>query len=63
MVRINKRMIEITAIKIYGRNHELYCNKVLGLRTARNAGDKEIVNNTVLGKLRRENIGFTIITD
>lgn len=63
MAITNKRMIEITAIKDYGRNHELYCSQVLGLRKARNVGDKETINNTVLGNLRRENISFTIITD
>lgn len=48
----NKTKITITWIKDYGRNHDMFCNKVLGLRTARRAGDSEIVNHSVLGRLR-----------
>lgn len=38
-------------IQDHGRAHDLYCDKVLWLRKARRVGDKENVNNTVLGKL------------
>ena len=49
----NKRTIEITEIKNYGRFHDQYCNTVLMLRTARNVGDKEVVNNFVYSVLKR----------
>ena len=48
----NKTKIKITQIKDYGRNHNLYCDQILGLRCARKVGDIEVVNNTVLGKLK-----------
>lgn len=49
----NKKTIRITYIKNYGRNHEMYCDKILMLRTARQVGDKETVNHYVLGILRQ----------
>ena len=51
----NKTKITITWIKDQGRNHEIYCDKILMLRSARRAGDSEIVNNYVLGRLRANN--------
>lgn len=50
---MNKKTIRITAITDHGRNHELYCSKVLMLRNARRIGDVETVNNYVLSVLRR----------
>ncbi len=50
----NKTRIKITHIKNHGRFHEQFCDKVLGLRYARNVGDDEVVNNTVLGILNRQ---------
>lgn len=51
MARVNKRTIRITRIENMGRNHELWCDKMLMLRTARQVGDVETVNHYVLGKL------------
>ena len=47
----NKRLIEIISIPCMGKNHEFYCDKILLLRTARKAGDREVVNNYVISKL------------
>lgn len=60
---MNKTKIKITYIKDYGRNHNLYCDTVLGLRYARKVGDVEIVNNTILGKLKRNenDVKFQVI--
>lgn len=52
MKRTNKTRITITAIKDFGRAHELHCDMFLMLRRARRAGDSEVVNNYVLGILR-----------
>lgn len=63
-MKTNKTKIQITYIKNYGRNHELYCDKVLMLRKARKVGDKEIVNNTQLSALKRaqgSEFGFIIL--
>ncbi len=49
----NKKTIKITAIKNHGRCHEMYCDKILMLRSARNVGDIETVNHYVLGVLRQ----------
>ncbi len=49
----NKKTIRITAIKDHVRCHEMYCDKTLMLRTARQVGDKETVNHYVLGVLRQ----------
>jgi hypothetical protein len=57
----NKHLIRIINIPDYGRNHNMYCDKVLWLRKARKPGDTEVVNNTVLGILRRNNIQFEIL--
>ena len=46
-----KTTIQITKIYDHGRCHEIYCDKILWLRKARNVGDIETVNNTQLGKL------------
>lgn len=54
----NKRLIEIISIPDYGRNQNLYCDKVLLLRTARRPGDKECVNNYVIGKLLANGVVF-----
>ena len=51
--RNNVRRIRITALADMGRNKELIMDRVLMLRHARNIGDEENVNNTVLGALRR----------
>ena len=51
--RNNVRRIRITALADMGRNKELIMDRVLMLRHARNVGDEENVNNTVLGALRR----------
>lgn len=49
---MNKTTIKITQIQDHGRNHDMYCDKVLMLRNARHPGDTEVVNNYVLSKLR-----------
>lgn len=54
----NKRLIEIISIPDYGRSQNLYCDRVLLLRTARRAGDKECVNNYVISKLRANGVVF-----
>lgn len=61
----NKRRIRITSITDKGRNHERFCNDVLMLRFARRAGDEEVVNNTVLGALKRHEsiVKFEIVEE
>lgn len=49
----NVTKIRITRLSDMGKNKELIMDKVLKLRTARNVGDVESVNNTVLGALKR----------
>lgn len=56
----NKTKIEIVWIKDMGRNHNLFCETILGLRNARKVGDVEIINNTVLGKIKRNNYNIII---
>ena len=51
--RNNVRRIRITALADMGKNKELIMDRVLMLRHARNVGDEENVNNTVLGALKR----------
>lgn len=51
--RNNVRRIRITALANMGRNKELIMDRVLMLRHARNVGDEENVNNTVLSALKR----------
>ena len=53
---MNKTKIKITYIKNHGRCHDLYCDTILGLRYARQVGDVEVVNNTVLGRLKRNDM-------
>lgn len=48
----NKVKIVITKMQ-FGRNTETFCNTVLMLRQARNVGDTETVNHTVLSCLNR----------
>lgn len=50
---MNKKIIRITSIEDYGRNHEMFCDKVLMLRYARRAGDTEVINHTQLEALRK----------
>jgi len=52
-VKKNVTRIRITGLADMGRNKELIMDKLLMLRHARNVGDEENVNNTVLGALRR----------
>lgn len=61
----NKKIIRITKIEDYGRNHEMFCDKVLMLRYARRAGDTEVVNHTQLGALKRNprSVKFEIVDD
>lgn len=61
----NKKIIRITSIEDYGRNHEMFCDKVLMLRYARRAGDTEVVNHTQLGALKRNprSVKFEIVDD
>lgn len=51
----NKTRIRITGIKTHwqGKMRERFVNETLFLRTARNVGDEEVVNNFVLGQLRK----------
>ena len=55
-----------TKIQITGYKGDLPLPKVLErlclLRTARNVGDVETVNNTQLGRLRDQQVEFLIIT-
>lgn len=62
-VKKNVTRIRITGLADMGRNKELIMDKVLMLRHARNVGDEENVNNTVLGALKRNSnlIQFEII--
>ena len=62
---MNKKIIRITKIEDYGRNHEMFCDKVLMLRYARRAGDTEVVNHTQLGALKRNprSVKFEIVDD
>lgn len=48
----NKHKIIITYIKDHGKFHNQFCDSVLMLRHARKIGDIEIINNTVLSKLK-----------
>lgn len=52
-VKKNVTRIRITGLADMGRNKELIMDKLLMLRHARNVGDEENVNHTVLGALRR----------
>ena len=51
----NMTKIRITGIKTHwqGKMRDRFMNETLFLRTARNAGDEEVVNNFVLGQLRK----------
>lgn len=49
----NKKTIQITFIKNHGRNHEMFCDKILLLRSARCVGDIETVNHYVISILNR----------
>lgn len=51
----NKTRIRITGIKTHwqGKMRERFMNETLFLRTARKEGDEEVVNNFVLGLLRK----------
>lgn len=48
----NKHIIKIVEIKDMGRVHNQFCDQVLLLRTARRVNDIEVINNTVLSRLR-----------
>ena len=52
-MKTNKRKIRIIWTEDHGRCHDMFCDKVLMLRTARRAGDEEVINNTVLGRLSK----------
>ena len=64
MARTNKVTIRILSREDKGRNHELWCSRVLMLRTARKAGDIETINHTQLGSLQRmaDEIEFEVVT-
>jgi hypothetical protein len=51
-MRRNVTRIRITSINIGDKAKEQFMDKTLLLRHARNVGDEENVNNTVLGRLR-----------
>ena len=53
MSKKNVTRIRITSLKDMGKNKDLFMDKCLKLRHARNVGDEENVNMTVLGALRR----------
>lgn len=59
----NTKLIRIIDIRDYGRNHDLFCNNNLLLRTARKPGDVERVNHTVLGCLNRAGVKYEIIDE
>ncbi len=50
---MSKTRIKIIKIQDHGKTHELWCDSFLMLRHARHKGDEEVVNNFVLGTLRR----------
>lgn len=62
---MNKKTIRITRIANHGKNHDWFCDKVLMLRKARQVGDVEVVNHTVLGILYRNHseVEFEIVKD
>ena len=62
---MNKKKIRITKIENHGKNHDWFCDKVLMLRKARQVGDVEVVNHTVLSVLCRNYsvVEFEIIKD
>lgn len=53
VMKRNVKRIRITAVGIEGRGKEACFSNCLMLRHARNVGDEETVNMTVLGRLRR----------
>lgn len=53
--------IKISAIEDHGRNHDLWCSRVLLLRSARHPGDVESVNRTQLSALKRAGVIFEIL--
>ena len=65
MGKMNKRKIRITRIDDKGKNHKLFCEHVLMLRTAKQVGDEEVINNTVLGNLLRwfRVVEFEVVKD
>lgn len=52
---MNKTRIRITGIHTswHGKMRERFMDETLFLRTARKVGDEEVVNNFVLGQLRK----------
>lgn len=52
-MRTNKVTIRLTCVEEMGRSKELFFDKCLMLRTARNVGDIETINHTQLGALNR----------
>lgn len=65
MKKMNKRRIRITKIDDKGKNHNFFCENVLMLRTAKQVGDEEVINNTVLGNLLRWSrvVEFEVLKD
>jgi hypothetical protein len=53
VMKRNVTRIRLTEVKVGGRAKEACFRNCLWLRHARNVGDEENVNNTVLGHLRR----------
>lgn len=49
----NITTIRLVKVPVMGRNKELYFDKILMLRKARNIGDIENINNFQLGILNR----------
>ena len=49
----NTKLIRITKIKDFGRNHNLFCDKTLLLRQARRVGDTETINHYQYSVLKR----------
>lgn len=63
--RKNVTKIRITGLppQAIGRNKELYMGQYAMLRTAREIGDEEVVNNYVLSHLKDKGIEFEIVND
>lgn len=59
----NKTKIQITGTRLSPESLKVRCEKVYGLRTANKVNDIEVVNQTVLGKLKENSldIQFKII--
>ena len=61
MKTINKRRIRITSIPLSSVPDKVLLQRFCMLRFCEKVGDSEVVNNTQLGRLREQGVGFEII--